>query len=37
MDEEAVTNPIEIVELLSKYTADYDRGDKFYKIGNCLH
>ena len=28
--QEAVTNPIVIVEVLSKSTADYDRGDKFY-------
>ncbi len=27
----AVTNPTMIVEVLSKSTADYDRGDKFYK------
>lgn len=26
----AVTNPILIVEVLSKSTADYDRGDKFF-------
>lgn len=26
----AVTNPTLIVEVLSKSTADYDRGDKFY-------
>ncbi len=29
-DKNAVTNPILIVEVLSKSTADYDRGDKFY-------
>jgi len=29
-DANAVTNPILIVEVLSKSTADYDRGDKFY-------
>ena len=27
---DAVTNPILIVEVLSKSTSDYDRGDKFY-------
>lgn len=27
---EAITNPILIVEVLSKSTADYDRGDKFF-------
>lgn len=27
---DAVTNPIVIVEVLSKTTASYDRGDKFY-------
>lgn len=27
---EAVTNPVLIVEVLSKSTTDYDRGDKFY-------
>ncbi|MEO1624834.1 MAG: Uma2 family endonuclease, partial [Bacteroidota bacterium] len=30
-DENSVVNPILIVEVLSKSTADYDRGDKFYK------
>ena len=30
-DNEAVTNPILIVEVLSKSTESYDRGDKFYK------
>lgn len=30
-DKNAVTNPILIVEVLSKSTANYDRGDKFYK------
>ncbi len=29
-DKNAVTNPILIVEVLSKSTADYDRGDKFH-------
>ncbi len=29
-EENAVTNPILIVEVLSKSTADYDRGDKFF-------
>jgi len=31
-DEEknSITNPVLIVEVLSKSTADYDRGDKFY-------
>lgn len=29
-DENSVTNPVLIVEVLSKSTADYDRGDKFY-------
>ncbi len=27
----AITNPVLIVEVLSKSSADYDRGDKFYK------
>lgn len=27
---EAITNPILIIEVLSKSTADYDRGDKFF-------
>ena len=31
LDGEAVVNPRLIVEVLSKSTADYDRGDKFYK------
>ena len=30
-DKDAVTNPILIVEVLSKSTESYDRGDKFYK------
>ena len=30
-DSEAVTNPILVVEVLSKSTESYDRGDKFYK------
>jgi len=30
-DPESVTNPKVIVEVLSKSTADYDRGDKFHK------
>lgn len=30
-DEQAVTNPVLIVEVLSKSTESYDRGDKFYK------
>ncbi|MCB9288615.1 MAG: Uma2 family endonuclease [Lewinellaceae bacterium] len=29
-DENSVTNPLLIVEVLSKSTSDYDRGDKFY-------
>lgn len=29
-DENSVKNPILIIEVLSKTTADYDRGDKFY-------
>lgn len=29
-EEQALTNPILIVEVLSKSTADYDRGDKFH-------
>jgi Uma2 family endonuclease len=29
-DKNSVTNPILIVEVLSKSTSDYDRGDKFY-------
>lgn len=29
-DQNSVTNPILIAEILSKSTADYDRGDKFY-------
>lgn len=29
-DENAVKNPVLIVEVLSKSTADYDRGDKFF-------
>ncbi len=29
-DKNAVTNPILIIEVLSKSTAEYDRGDKFY-------
>jgi Uma2 family endonuclease len=29
-DENSITNPILIVEVLSKSTAEYDRGDKFY-------
>ena len=29
-DEQAITNPILIVEVLSKSTAEYDRGDKFF-------
>jgi len=28
--EDAVTNPVLIIEVLSKATASYDRGDKFY-------
>jgi Uma2 family endonuclease len=28
--EEAITNPILVVEVLSKSTKDYDRGDKFF-------
>ena len=30
-DKNAVVNPILISEVLSKFTSDYDRGDKFYK------
>ncbi len=30
-DKNAVKNPVLIVEVLSKSTANYDRGDKFYK------
>ena len=30
-DPEAVVNPILVVEVLSKSTESYDRGDKFYK------
>lgn len=30
-DKNAITNPKLIVEVLSKSTANYDRGDKFYK------
>lgn len=30
-DEQAIINPVVIVEVLSKSTGDYDRGDKFYK------
>lgn len=29
-DKNAITNPVLIVEVLSKSTANYDRGDKFY-------
>lgn len=29
-DKNAVTNPVLIIEVLSKSTAEYDRGDKFY-------
>jgi len=29
-DENSIVNPILIVEVLSKSTAEYDRGDKFY-------
>lgn len=29
-NEHAVTNPVLIIEVLSKSTAEYDRGDKFY-------
>ena len=29
-NENAVINPIVVVEVLSKSTADYDRGDKFF-------
>jgi len=29
-DENSVTNPVLVVEVLSKSTAEYDRGDKFY-------
>ena len=31
IDPNAITNPIIIFEVLSKSTADYDRGDTFYK------
>jgi Uma2 family endonuclease len=30
-DPESITNPILVVEVLSKSTAGYDRGDKFFK------
>lgn len=30
IERNAVTNPVVIIEVLSKGTADYDRGDKFY-------
>ncbi len=30
-DKDAVTNPLVVVEVLSKSTESYDRGDKFYK------
>lgn len=30
-DKEAIINPLVIVEVLSKSTESYDRGDKFYK------
>ena len=30
-DKDAITNPVLVVEVLSKSTGDYDRGDKFYK------
>lgn len=30
-DKDAITNPILVVEVLSKSTESYDRGDKFYK------
>jgi len=30
LEKNSVTNPILIVEVLSKSTSDYDRGDKFY-------
>ncbi|MGB0522643.1 MAG: Uma2 family endonuclease [Flammeovirgaceae bacterium] len=30
LDGEAITNPIVIIEVLSKSTANYDRGDKFF-------
>ena len=29
-DQHAITNPVLIAEVLSKSTADYDRGDKFF-------
>lgn len=29
-DENSVMNPVLIIEVLSKSTADYDRGDKFF-------
>ena len=29
-DKNSITNPIVVVEVLSKSTSDYDRGDKFY-------
>jgi len=31
---DAITNPTLIVEVLSESTADYDRGEKFYKYGS---
>ena len=29
-DKNAITNPIVVIEVLSKSTANYDRGDKFF-------
>ena len=34
LDKNAVTNPVLIVEVLSKSTSGYDRGDKFYLYRN---
>ena len=31
IDQNAISNPILIIEVLSKSTGNYDRGDKFYK------
>ncbi len=36
LNEHAVTNPILVVEVLSKSTAEYDRGDKFHLYRQIL-
>lgn len=36
-DENAVMNPVLIVEVLAKSTAEYDRGDKFYLYRQIEH